>query len=166
MEFIQKNKVYIIIGLLIVSIITAIIICTSLLKPSSDDTTYDINSTFYPTLKISGELLDDKLNGYTVIESENNDFKLTGTFKDGVFKEGNISLINKNVEYYLEGSFNNFNLQEGDITIITEDKIITKSGFFIDNKLDGTGFIKIQDKQTGEVLFNYAGKFENDKPIY
>ena len=166
MELTQKNKLYILSGILVILVIATIILCINIFKSPANDTSYNINSSYYPVLNISSELVDNKLNGYTVIKSDNNDFKVTGTFENGVFKEGNISLKNNNIEYYLDGSFENFNLKDGKMTIITEDKIIIKSGLFIDNKLDGTGSIKIEDKNTGEVLFHYAGKFENDKPIY
>lgn len=150
--------------LVIISVITVILIFTN--QPQKDSDIYNLNSSIYPALEAISELRDNKMDGYTVIRSENNDFRLTGTFKEGIFIKGNISMTNNNIEYYLNGEFENFNLKNGEMKIITEDKIIYKNGLFVDNKLDGTGSIKIEDKETGEVLFHYAGKFENDMPIY
>lgn len=45
-------------------------------------------------------------------------------------------------------------------------EISFKEGLFIDNKLDGNGSMRIEDANTGEQLFNYAGKFESDVPQY
>ena len=118
------------------------------------------NLTYVSTIK------ENKFNGETLITSNDNNFTLNGTFVDGIFTSGYISLIDGDVSYYMDGDFQDFYIKEGTIIIRTADKTIVKKGFFKDNKLDGTGSMIIEDTKTGEVIFNYAGKFSSDYPQY
>ena len=164
MELTDKKKIAILMSIFIISIIGAVISLSLVLsqKPTQE---YLLKSKDY-NLTYIGNPTDNKLNGDTKIKSSDGNFSLNGTFKDGVFVKGIISLKYDGVEYYLDGEFNDFNIVDGKITIITNDKIIYKEGVFIDNKLDGNGAMRIEDKNTGEILFNYSGKFESDVPQY
>lgn len=124
-----------------------------------------LNSEKFNLTYIS-DIKENKFNGETLIKSDDNRFTLNGNFVDGVFTKGYISLLDGDISYYLQGDFEDFYIKEGLIRIITKDKIITKKGTFKNNQLDGTGSIIITDKNTDEVIFNYAGKFTSDFPQY
>lgn len=161
----DKKILYASIIAIFVLIIGIIFIVSSLDSTESQQDEFIINSTKF-NLAYIGSIKDSKFDGETLITSDDNNFTLNGTFVDGVFVDGYISLIDGDVSYYLQGDFEDFYIKEGLIQIRTSDKIITKKGTFKDNKLDGTGSIIITDKNTDEVLFNYAGKFASDYPQY
>ena len=163
MEFIKNNKNKVIVGVLSVLVILAIAI---FLYISATTDKYAIKSSLFDNLTYSSEIVNNKFTGNTVIRDDKNNFKVSGKFEQGVFKNGLIYLKNGDTEYYLDGEFDNFDLLNGTITIITDDKIIEKTGELKDNKVNGTGSIKITDKNSGEVLFSYAGNFSNDYPQY
>ena len=161
----KRTTVLMVVGLLalILIIVSSIFIFSSINGKQAD---YLLYSNKYPNLTVIAENEGTILNGTTTIKSINNDFKLMGEFENNVFISGSIILEEKDAIYHLEGTFEDFNLKDGKIIITTKDKMIEKTGTFIDNKLDGIGSMLITDLNTDETLFYYAGKFENDTPIY
>lgn len=163
MDFIKNNKNKVIIGALSVLIIISLAV---FLYISATTDKYAIKSSLFDNLTYSSEIVNNNFTGNTIIRDEQNNFKVSGKFEEGVFKDGLIYLKNGETEYFLDGTFDNFNLLNGTITIVTPDKHIEKTGEFKNNQLNGTGSIKITDVNTGEVLFSYAGNFSNDYPQY
>ena len=164
MEILKKNKTIVIISIISLFLILSIIICFVLMPEKEEKMT--LNSNIFPELDISTTLESGNITGKTLIRDANNNFILNGTFENGVFKEGTINILHDGITYVLEGTFENFNIKEGTMMIFTKDKIIIKEGFFVDNKLEGLGHIQIKDKSGDNIFFDYAGKFENDTPIY
>ena len=162
----NKKTTILMIGGLAATILIIISLVFAFSSIESKKADYLLYSNKYPNLTIIAENEGTILNGTTTIKCTNNDFKLLGEFRDNVFVSGSIIVQEKDVTYHLEGSFENFNIKDGTIKIFTKDKTIEKKGTFVDNKLEGTGSMLIKDTNTNETLFYYAGKFENDTPIY
>ena len=85
MDFIKNNKNKVIIGALSVLIIISLAV---FLYISATTDKYAIKSSLFDNLTYSSEIVNNNFTGNTIIRDEQNNFKVSGKFEDGVFKDG------------------------------------------------------------------------------
>lgn len=160
----KHKKVFIIsVSVLIVLIACAVFLFT---KNSTDSTVYSYQSSLYNGLTYVGKMKDNLPNGEGIINDKDGKIKINGTFENGYLKKGTIYMEEaENNTKTFTGDFNKFDLKSGKIIIVDPKNIVTKTGTFTNNKLNGTGSMIIKDIKTENVKFSYTGKFKDDKPV-